>query len=279
MKAFTHWIVLTDLDGTLLDHDSYSSKPAHDALSRLALSNIPCIFNTSKTFAEVAQLRRDMHITSPFVCENGSALFIAKNNGQFNPLSTQQQDYNSEVLATPYADLIKILYLARQQGFNFRSFNDMPANEVAAITGLSEDKAWLAKQRSASEPLLWRGHKEELPAFRQFIESHKLQLIQGGRFYHVMGASDKANANHFFRNYYAEQHEVTPEKIGIIALGDGENDRNMLEQANYPIVIPAAENTTLQLNNPNTIIAKHAGPVGWNQEILKLIEQLGAKSG
>ena len=278
MTAFTHWIVLTDLDGTLLDHHSYSAEPARDALSRLAQLDIPCIFNTSKTFAEVVQLRRDMHITSPFVCENGSALFIAKNNGQFNPLSTQQQDYNSEILATPYADLLKVLYLARQQGFNFRGFNDMPASEVAAVTGLNEDKAWLAKQRSASEPLLWRGNEEDLPRFRSFIESHKLQLIQGGRFYHVMGASDKANANEFFRNYYAHQHNVAAENIGVIALGDGENDRNMLEQADYPIVIPAAANTTLHLNSPNTITAQHSGPVGWNQEILKLIEQFSASS-
>lgn len=274
MTTFTHWIVLTDLDGTLLDHHSYTAKPAHEALSRLAQLDIPCIFNTSKTFSEVVLLRRDLHISSPFACENGSALFIAKNNGQFSPLSTQQQDYNSEILATPYADLLKVLYQARQQGFNFRSFNDMPASEVAAVTGLSEESALLAKQRSASEPLLWRGTEQELSSFKVYVEAHNLQLIKGGRFYHVMGTSDKANANDFFRNYYAHQHKVAADNIGVIALGDGENDRNMLEQANIPIVIPASENKTLRLNNPNTITAKEAGPAGWNQEILKLITQL-----
>ena len=276
MKPFAHWIVLTDLDGTLLDHTSYSAAAASEALSKLAQLDIPCIFNTSKTFSEVVQLRRTLHNTSPFVCENGSALFIAKNNGQASPLSQQLSDYNSEILGAPFADLLKVLHQARQLGFNFRSFNDMPASEVAAVTGLNEQDAWFAKQRSASEPLIWRGDEQQLSEFERFISQQKLRLVKGGRFYHLMGHSDKASAIDFFRNYYAHVFSLAPTDIGVVALGDGDNDRAMLEASDYPIVIPAVENNTLTIKHPDSVTAQQPGPVGWNQEILNFIRQLTA---
>jgi len=268
----SRWIVLTDLDGTLLDHHNYQAEAAKEALTLLAQHHIPCIFNTSKTFAEVVQLRQQLGNSSPFVCENGSALFIAKNNTETSGFSTDQADYNSEIIATPYADLLRFLFQARQQGFRFRSFNDMPASEVAAMTGLDEQQAWLAKQRCASEPLLWQGDDHSLQQFRQLIRQHKLQLIQGGRFYHLMGDADKASAIGFFRNYYAHQYQLAPDQIGVLALGDGENDRNMLEQSDQPMVIPAACGQPLTLTNPKTITATSPGPAGWNQALLAWLE-------
>lgn len=272
MTNYQRWIILTDLDGTLLDHHNYSTKAAEAALAYLAQQNIPCIFNTSKTFAEVVQLRRDLTITAPFACENGSALFIPKKERE--PLSNQQDDYNSEILGTPYAELIKVLHQARQQGFKFRSFNDMPASEVTAVTGLNEQDAWLAKQRSASEPLLWLDDDDQLQAFQQWINSQQLTLLKGGRFYHVMGQTDKASAIEFFRNMYADQYQLSPENIGVIALGDGENDRQMLEQSDQPIVIPPANGEPLTLNNPRTITAEFQGPKGWNNSLLTFFDSI-----
>ena len=47
-------LVFTDLDGTLLDHDSYSFEPARPALARLRSAGVPVIPTTSKTLAEVS---------------------------------------------------------------------------------------------------------------------------------------------------------------------------------------------------------------------------------
>ncbi|MFQ5696467.1 MAG: mannosyl-3-phosphoglycerate phosphatase, partial [Terriglobia bacterium] len=46
-------IVFTDLDATLLDHQTYSWAAAEPALRRLRLLGIPLVFCTSKTRAEV----------------------------------------------------------------------------------------------------------------------------------------------------------------------------------------------------------------------------------
>ena len=64
-------LVFTDLDGTLLDHDSYRWQPAAPWLERLRLSNVMVIPVTSKTRAELMPLRRELGLhDSPFIAEN-----------------------------------------------------------------------------------------------------------------------------------------------------------------------------------------------------------------
>jgi predicted mannosyl-3-phosphoglycerate phosphatase (HAD superfamily) len=46
------WIVVSDLDGSLLDHYSYSSEDAKPALDLLRQLDLPLILNTSKTLRE-----------------------------------------------------------------------------------------------------------------------------------------------------------------------------------------------------------------------------------
>ena len=72
-------LVVTDLDGTLLDHFNYSFDKAREALSRLAELGIPLIPNTSKTSAELRQLRQELETDAPFIVENGSAIFLPRN--------------------------------------------------------------------------------------------------------------------------------------------------------------------------------------------------------
>lgn len=257
-------VVLTDLDGTLLDHQNYSHQAAQPALRKLRELGIPVIFNTSKTCEEVAGLRHDLDNTDPFVCENGSIIFIPRQGGD---------GYNSEVLGVSYVNILKVLARLRKQGFRFRGFNDMPASEVAALTGLSIDNAWLAKKRHGSEPLLWNQDESALADFRTALAEENLTLTKGGRFYHVMGQTDKASAVDFFRQYYAHVWQTEPI---IVALGDGENDRCMLEAADYPIVIPG-HSGTLALEHPATRTAPTKGPSGWNTSILALLQSLQKK--
>ena len=70
-------IVLTDLDGTLLDHHDYSTSAARAALNFLQQHHVPLIFNTSKTQPEVIQLRRQMANTSQTY---GEVLAICRRN-------------------------------------------------------------------------------------------------------------------------------------------------------------------------------------------------------
>ena len=51
-------LIFTDLDGSLLDHNTYSFDPAAELLLQLEQQQIPVIPVTSKTRAEVMALRQ-----------------------------------------------------------------------------------------------------------------------------------------------------------------------------------------------------------------------------
>ena len=51
------FVVFSDLDGTLLDHSTYSWKAAAPALAALRDRGIPLILASSKTSAEIAESR------------------------------------------------------------------------------------------------------------------------------------------------------------------------------------------------------------------------------
>ena len=47
------FVIYTDLDGTLLDHVTYTFHPALDALELIEKKKIPLIISTSKTRPEI----------------------------------------------------------------------------------------------------------------------------------------------------------------------------------------------------------------------------------
>jgi hypothetical protein len=70
-----HYVVFTDLDGTLLDHDTYGWEEALPALERCKRLLIPIVLVSSKTRAEMDQLRIKLSISAPFISENGGGIF------------------------------------------------------------------------------------------------------------------------------------------------------------------------------------------------------------
>ena len=73
--------IFTDLDGTLLDHDTYEWSPARPMLDRIREEGWPLVFVTSKTRAEVEGLRTEMEVDEPFIVENGAAAFFPPRYG------------------------------------------------------------------------------------------------------------------------------------------------------------------------------------------------------
>ena len=72
-NASSGWWVVTDLDGTLLDH-AYDWSAAAAVLKRLQQQGIPVIPCTSKTAEEVCEFRRQAGLRDPYIVENGGAV-------------------------------------------------------------------------------------------------------------------------------------------------------------------------------------------------------------
>ena len=261
----TDLLVFTDLDGTLLDHYSYSYEPAIPALQRLAKEEIPLIFNSSKTAAEIRQLRAEIGNRHPFIVENGSAVCVPV--GYFThgglPGANSEDAFDVQTFGLPYADLILVLHSLRTgAGYRFRGFSDLTAPELAQLTGLNEAAAVLAQQRHASEPLLWEDTDAALQKFILDLQQRRLSLIKGGRFYHVMGQVDKADALHWLTSLY--QRTWPQRNWRTVALGDSPNDRAMLEAANIAVIIPPANGEPMRLTRGKDVICpKDQGPRGW----------------
>ena len=74
------YLIFTDLDGTLLDHEDYSYGNNKKLISRIVSNQNEIIFNTSKTFSESTNLLKELNLTNmPFSTENGAVLYFPKN--------------------------------------------------------------------------------------------------------------------------------------------------------------------------------------------------------
>lgn len=61
------YIIFTDLDGSLLDHDTYSHRAADSTLAKLHQMNVPVVPNTSKTLAELKEFNQQLELDAPFI--------------------------------------------------------------------------------------------------------------------------------------------------------------------------------------------------------------------
>lgn len=254
-------LIFTDLDGTLLEHDSYSIDPARGVLAKLAERDISPIFNSSKTCAEINELQQQLGLHCPFICENGAALHNFKE---------KSHDVQCKIFAAPIASWIGSVHNIREAGgFGFTGFSDWTAGEIAERTGLNEKEAGLAKQREYSEPILWQDSDAALAEFKSALESLELRLLEGGRFFSIQGRFDKSTAMYWLKNRDSNKGKT------VIALGDSPNDCAMLDAADIAVIIKSAKSSRIHLDNPGQVIrTAEPGPQGWQSAMTEIIAQL-----
>ena len=262
-------IVFTDLDGTLLDHNDYSFTAAQPCLDFMRENEIPIIFASSKTSIEIENLCSETNFFHPYIAENGALLCIPKNyylkNKSINSV------YKKIMIGLPRKKIDQVLQNLYTI-YHFRSFGDLTTDEIVKRTGLSENQALDANQRECTEPILWEDSENNLVLFSKQLEKFNMQLLRGGRFHHVMGIHDKATTMSILLHDYKEHFS---KNIISIALGDSPNDYKMLKAANYGIVIPNPDTSKATIDESDNIIyAETAGPKGWNDTLLKLLEEL-----
>ena len=248
-------VVFTDLDGTLLDHESYSWDAAVPALEALKAAGVPLVLASSKTAAEIADLHADLGLAEiPAIVENGAGLFRP---------GEEEDDDNA------YRSLRRALeVLPKELRVFFRGFGDMSAFEVADITGLSRDAAALARTRQHSEPGLWAGDAATLEAFVAALGAQGIAARRGGRFLTLSFGATKADR-------MAEIATALGATTSL-ALGDAPNDVEMLEAADTGVIVKNDHAPPLpRLTGEAARITRTEapGPAGWN---LAVLDWLGA---
>ena len=147
----------------------------------------------------------------------------------------------------------------------------MGVDRIVELTGLSRGQARLAESREFTEPFLL-GDDSLLPALREVAADEGLTITTGGRFHHLMGASqDKGKAvevvTEIFQRSWGEDFQT-------IGLGDSLNDHPMLERVSHPVIIPGVSNDLVELMGGRATVAHAPGCRGWNDAVLALIQRL-----
>ncbi|MFO7748673.1 MAG: HAD-IIB family hydrolase [Desulfobacteraceae bacterium] len=259
-------LIFTDLDGTLLDHDTYSFDEAKDALCLLKENNIPVIINSSKTKAEILGIRNALGIDqSPFIVENGGGIFFP---GHFSFEDLKQRDgFYLWKIGKSYEKILAFFEKVKER-YHMVGFHQMDVDEIAKQTNLSFKQAQQAKERNFSEPFTL-GRPKLLKELTWEARAENLHVTRGGRFYHLI--SNRQDKGVALLKTKAIYEAMRKEKVETIALGDGENDYSMLSNCDHPVLIP-----TTGGEYHNTTIAGHIkagdpGPKGWNRVVKELI--------
>ncbi|NWF75537.1 MAG: HAD-IIB family hydrolase [Nitrospirae bacterium] len=268
-------IIFTDLDGTLLDHSTYSFEAAVPALNKIKEMNIPLVVCSSKTKREIELYRQKLNNNHPFISENGGGIFIPKDYFRFEIADSgfkivEIDNYLIIRLGAEYNELRNAIGELRKAGFKIMGFGDMTVEEISKLTGLDDQEAIMAKERDFDEPFVFEGNKEEMASLFESIRAKGLRHTQG-EFFHIIGDSDKGRAVKILIELYRRLFN----DLLTVAIGDSLNDVPMLEVVDYPIIVQRLKgNYDSQIKISNLIKAEGIGPIGWNNAILKILSVL-----
>ena len=256
------WLVITDLDGSLLNHFDYGFDAALPAIGQLKKYAIPLILNTSKTYFETVEISKELEINFPFIVENGSCIYLPKKIFPElpSPYADTRDSYWVIKLGSSVQEINRYLQLIVSDQDNFTLLSDCTASEVSKLTGLTITQSENAVKREFSQPMLWNGSDEQLADFTNRLDKQGLTLLQGGRFLHIQGKTNKGIAIKKLKTFYSNS-------VKAVVIGDSANDKAMLEVADISIVIKAPGNQYLLENFTPNYLTEDSAPKGWSEAI------------
>lgn len=248
-------IVLTDLDGTLLEPDGTVHADVLAVLGRLRSLDVAVCPVTSKTPAEIASLLSRLGLSVPAGFENGAGVRTAEGDHELAPD------------AVPVRVLRGVLAELRgRSGVRVRSIEELADVELAAVTELSGAALQQARERVATLPLLAPTDSDEL--LRAALPREpRLRLVRGNRFLHLQGLHDKA--------------DVAPRLVvlagsppgAVVACGDAPNDAELLACGEVAVIVPSVYGPHPELVRrfPDAVVAPFPNGRGWAAAVGSLV--------
>ena len=252
-------IVVSDLDGCLIDSHTQQWTAALPMLDTLREQNIPVILCSSKTAAETIAIQNALGLQGEaFIAENGAVI-------QLNEEWDDRPDYPRVINGDSHESIRKVLEELRQsEGYKFTTYDDIDDAMIGELTGLTPKMIALAKLQEASQTLIWRDSDEHLSKFSDELNNLGLCMLEGGHFWHVLDQrGGKGSALTWLIDQYRQREGRRPTTIGI---GDSPNDVTMLDVADYAVIVKGYSKQPVVVKNDNPQRVYHTqayGPEGW----------------
>jgi mannosyl-3-phosphoglycerate phosphatase len=200
-------------------------------LGPLQQADVPIVLCSGKTRAEIEQVRHELGIHHPFVCERDGAAFIPARYFDFEiPRAREVAGYVAVEFGMPYADIVYALHhAARRLAIEVVGFNDMSVDDVAADCGLPLPQARLAMLREYGEHFRVLGPFDDArPRLFKALASAGLRCEAGTPYDHVGAPVREGTGVKFLSALYERAHgpllslglSDTPAGAGVLPFVD-----------------------------------------------------------
>lgn len=273
----TRLVVVTDIDGSLLQPNARSLPDERAALDFLAARGIPLIINSSRTRAEIERLHRTLQLQTPFICEHGSALFVPHGSFPFVPAGAHPAVGGAVIeFGRRYHEVVDDLrHACRDASVDIVGFAELTIEDVARELGQPIVEAQLAKLREYTE--IFRIVDEADAKRSRLIKALRrrgLRSCRIGRRHHLVTAGrDRAESLAVLKAMWTRAW-CDPLIVGF---ADSEDDVAWLKHVDVGVFVQHD-----RLGVPSRVLAKlptvhvtrSAGRAGWSQAIFELVGAL-----
>ena len=265
MKQKKQIIIFTDLDGSLLDKDTFEFHEIEDYFRDLVSKGIKIIPNSSKTKAELSNFNKQYNLNLSFIAENGSSI---------HGLNLIHANLPEKVSLSRPTNQIYEIYnenISSDLKNNITFISKLNIKEQQEIFGLPLDKIKLALKRNNSLPIQFNGNEFEKNEFIKIMNNAGLAVQTGGR---IMNICDKVNKSEaIIKTLELISNEIQNDII-TIGVGDNQNDIAMLKETDYSCLVKNDNFDSSLINIDNLIKSSEPSPLGWADVIKTAIQKI-----
>ncbi|MFT4304344.1 MAG: HAD-IIB family hydrolase [Candidatus Woesearchaeota archaeon] len=274
-------IIISDMDGTFLDHNNYSYVNSHSAFKKANLKDIPVCFCTSKSFPEVMYFCKKLKTFNPFIAENGSAIYVPNNYFSFDINKIKwRQDYDIKRIKNIEGYIVIELNVTHNETYNtlkkiqrklsFPTFiySDHSIDEFKKYLGLPKKMAELTKIKFYADGFRVPNLDEKM--FKEiafFAKKEGFTTVAGGRIVGINKGCDKGKATSILIELFEKEYK----RIRTIGIGDSNNDYPMLMKVDYPFLVSKNKKSNIDKNINDIEKVNGIGPKGFAEVVNKFL--------
>jgi len=261
-------IIFTDLDGTLIDFETYSPEIAAPLARDLVDRGVPVVFCSSKTLAEQKALMHSIGFSVPCIVENGAGIYLPDSIKILNNHRGSRAVEGGRLISLGENSKFirqQLRVVSNALGLDLKPYHKFSDSDVSRITGLDEAGAKRAKNRDFSETLTASLKPETWATLNATLKPVGLHCLSGGRFHTV--TSKDCNKGRALRIVVDGFGSMTGNRWHSIGIGDSSNDIDMLESVDHPYLVQTPAGSWNDLEIPNLKRIAAIGPHGWVQAV------------